>query len=80
MSAELLARIERLEAAVFRRMPTPEQDGWITNSYPGDERSLDMMREEFGELRIGEPKATPQRSAAALKKDGIVGVYLVGRE
>lgn len=75
--ADICARIESLEAAVFRRMPQPEGDGWITNAHKGDTATHDMLMAEYGGIRLGEPKATPARTAAEIAADDIVGVYLV---
>lgn len=73
---DLLDRIERLERAVFRNMPSPEPDGWVTNANADDEASLKLINSEYGDVVLGEPKATPYRTAQDLKADSIVGVYL----
>ncbi len=75
---ELSERLDRLECAVFRRMPKAEPDGWITNAAETDQASLDFIASEYCAIgvEIGEPKATAFRGVAELKAAGIVGVYL----
>ena len=72
---EMADRLEALEAAVFRAVPRAQADGWITNGYPADSATLELIESEAGPIRIGEPKATKQRTAEDLKNSGLIGIY-----
>lgn len=73
--AEIRARLDALESAVFRVLPRPEQDGWITNGYHGDTATVKMLGEEYTEVFVGDPRPTPQRTLEQLKEAGVVGFY-----
>lgn len=72
---DLRNRVDALEARVFGAIPQPAGDGWITNGYPSDEATIAMLTKEYGTIYQGQPKATPQKTAAVLKAGGIVGFY-----
>lgn len=36
-----------------------------------------LLRNEYGDIEIGEPRATKFKGAAAIKANGIVGIYRV---
>lgn len=74
---EGVARIAAVEARVFAMLVQPDSDGFITNGYQGDNDTLAMLSEEYGEVRIGDPKPTNTRRVEELKADGIVGLYVV---
>lgn len=74
---ELICSLQARVAALEARIIAPEADGWITNGYEGDDDTLVLLREEFGDVRVGEPRPTHMRDADALKADGICGIYVV---
>lgn len=74
---EFRARLDALETAVFRKMPKPDSDGWITNGYSEDAETRKFLEEDFGMVIVGDPKPTIQRTVDELKSDGIVGLYAV---
>lgn len=74
MDKAIEERLDALEDAVFG--PQPDENGWLTNGHADDEAQRQQIMNEYGIIRIGDPKASAVRSVAELKLRGIVGIYV----
>ncbi len=75
--AALTTRVMALESELANLSLQPDPDGWVSNGYEGDTETHALVKEQFGECVVGEPKPTHSRSVDELKADGVVGLYVV---